>query len=90
MYVSAQQIDEAEMNPNHLPDPQPPFLDIKKAAEAVTEFGIPATERQVREWFDRGELHFFKGPDGRRYIAKNVLLAEFLGRQRRAIASRKR
>ena len=90
MYVSAQQIDEAEMNRGDLPDPQPPFLDIKAAAGAITDLGIPATERQVREWFDRGELPFFKGPDGRRYIARNVLIAEFLNRQRHAIKPRGR
>lgn len=78
------------MRRDDLPDPRPPFLSIEAAAEAVTEFGITAKERQVREWADQGKLPFFKGPDGRRYIAKNVLLAEFLKRQRNAIDRRKR
>ena len=78
------------MRRDDLPEPCPPFLSIAAAAEAVTEFGIPATEKQIREWYDQGKLPFFKGPDGRRYIAKNVLLAEFQGRQRHAIDRRKR
>lgn len=78
------------MRRDDLPDPRPPFLSIEAAAEAVSDFGIPATTRQVRDWADQGKLAFFKGPDGRRYIAKNVLLAEFLKRQRRAIDPRKR
>ena len=66
-------------------EPRPPFLDIAGATEKLTELGLKTTPRQVRRYFDERSIPWFRGPDGKRYVASNTLEEWLLNRQREAI-----
>jgi hypothetical protein len=66
-------------------DPRPPFLDIDGAAEKLGELGLKTSPRQVRRYFDERSIPWFRGPDGKRYVAANTLEEWLLNRQREAI-----
>ncbi|MBK1695647.1 hypothetical protein [Rhodovibrio salinarum] len=66
-------------------DPRPPFLDVDGATEKLGELGLAMSPRQVRRYFDERSIPWFRGPDGKRYVAANTLEEWLVNRQREAI-----
>jgi hypothetical protein len=58
------------------------YLDFYETAKELTRLGFGEVSfRQVRRMADHHKLPFFRGMDGRRYIARSVLHAELRKRQ---------
>lgn len=67
------------------------YLDFQGVATKLAEIGVtrsdgsPIPMETVRTWADRGKLPFFKGPNGRRFIAEHVLVEAFRKLQEQAL-----
>ncbi|HYD29368.1 MAG TPA: hypothetical protein VEB64_00705 [Azospirillaceae bacterium] len=62
------------------------YLDVDGVVSVMADlgFGRP-TKAQVIGWFDRKQIPWFKGLDGRRYISKKTLIDFFRRRQANAV-----